>query len=142
MKKFLRILKYLLLSIISLAIIAGLVIYVKAKSASNKNMELLGPEAPSLTENGKTFRDLNKNGKLDVYEDRFAPLESRVEDLLSQMNLEEKAGTLFINMIGTTPKGEPMETPVLSSDPLVTVFSFMLPANSEMINFTALFRQL
>ena len=43
------------------------------------------------------FRDLNKNGKLDVYEDPRQPLESRVEDLLAQMTLEEKAGIMFIN---------------------------------------------
>lgn len=43
------------------------------------------------------FRDLNKNGKMDVYEDISQPVDKRVEDLLSQMNIEEKAGTLFIN---------------------------------------------
>lgn len=133
MKKFLRILKYLLLSIISLAIIAGLVIYFRAKSASNKNMELLGPEAPTLTENGRTFRDLNKNGILDVYEDSSAPLEARVEDLISQMNVEEKAGTMFVSMIGSTPKGKPMETPILSTDILVLGASLVLPTNSELI---------
>lgn len=49
---------------------------------------------------GKTapgFRDLNKNGKLDVYEDVKQPINARVKDLLAQMTLEEKAGTLFIN---------------------------------------------
>lgn len=49
------------------------------------------------TANGFTFRDLNKNGKLDVYEDPRQPIEARVEDLLGQMTLEEKAGMLFIN---------------------------------------------
>ena len=49
------------------------------------------------TENGRTFRDLNKNGKLDIYEDPRQPLEARIEDLLGQMTLEEKAGLLFIN---------------------------------------------
>src|SRR6266508_1728562 len=49
------------------------------------------------TENGFTFRDLNKNGKLDVYEDPRQPIDIRVEDLLRQMTLEEKAGLLFIN---------------------------------------------
>ncbi|HMN63132.1 MAG TPA: glycoside hydrolase family 3 N-terminal domain-containing protein, partial [Anaerolinea sp.] len=49
------------------------------------------------TEDGFTYRDLNKNGTLDIYEDPRQPLEARVEDLLSQMTLEEKAGTLFIN---------------------------------------------
>jgi beta-glucosidase len=49
------------------------------------------------TENGFTFRDLNKNGKLDIYEDPRQPVEARVEDLLAQMTLEEKAGTMFIH---------------------------------------------
>ena len=30
------------------------------------------------TENGFRFRDLNKNGKLDVYEDPRQPIEARV----------------------------------------------------------------
>lgn len=46
---------------------------------------------------GYQFRDLNKNGRLDVYEDARAPIENRIKDLLSQMTLEEKAGTMFIN---------------------------------------------
>jgi len=49
------------------------------------------------TEEGFRFRDLNKNGKLDVYEDPRQPLDARVEDLLQQMTLEEKAGLMFIN---------------------------------------------
>ena len=43
------------------------------------------------------YRDLNKNGKLDVYEDKNQPIENRVADLLAQMTVEEKAGMLFIN---------------------------------------------
>jgi beta-glucosidase len=38
----------------------------------------------------KTYRDLNKNGRLDVYENPRATVDARVEDLLSQMTLEEK----------------------------------------------------
>src|SRR5436853_7616847 len=34
--------------------------------------------------------DLNKNGRMDVYENQKAPIDRRVEDLLSQMNLNEK----------------------------------------------------
>ncbi len=49
------------------------------------------------TDNGVAFRDLNKNGKLDVYEDPRQPIEARVDDLLRQMTLVEKAGCLFIN---------------------------------------------
>jgi beta-glucosidase len=42
--------------------------------------------------------DLNKNGKKDIYEDSKADIEKRVENLLSQMTLEEKtcqAATLY-----------------------------------------------
>ena len=38
----------------------------------------------------KGWIDFNKNGKMDVYENPKAPLEDRVQDLLSQMTLEEK----------------------------------------------------
>ncbi|HZV70393.1 MAG TPA: glycoside hydrolase family 3 protein [Saprospiraceae bacterium] len=48
-------------------------------------------------ENPSAFRDLNKNGKKDIYEDSTASIDKRVEDLLSQMTLEEKAGMMFIN---------------------------------------------
>ena len=44
--------------------------------------------------NGKIYHkdwiDLNKNGRMDVYEDPSADLDARVEDLLSQMSIEEK----------------------------------------------------
>lgn len=57
-----------------------------------------------------TFRDLNKNGRLDVYEDPTQPIENRVEDLLNQMTLEEKAGQMFHTMIGIAPDGS-LENP-------------------------------
>ncbi|MCG8515592.1 MAG: hypothetical protein MI740_15740, partial [Halanaerobiales bacterium] len=34
--------------------------------------------------------DFNKNGKKDVYEDSGSKIDDRVEDLISQMNLDEK----------------------------------------------------
>jgi len=53
----------------------------------------------TLIKNGEDwdYRDLNKNGKLDIYEDSRQPVEARIDDLLGQMTLEEKAGMLFIN---------------------------------------------
>jgi len=48
-------------------------------------------------DHGFIYRDLNKNGRLDVYEDARQPIEARVDDLLNRMTLQEKAGTLFIN---------------------------------------------
>jgi hypothetical protein len=44
---------------------------------------------------GLPFRDLNRNGTLDPYEDSSRPVEERVSDLLGQMTLSEKAGLMF-----------------------------------------------
>ncbi len=44
-----------------------------------------------LEVDGLRFKDLNKNGALDVYEDWRQPTEARVNDLLSQMTNEQKA---------------------------------------------------
>ena len=55
----------------------------------------LKPEVKTLDIDGMSFRDLNKNNKLDRYEDYRLDTAQRVEDLISQMTLEEKVGTLF-----------------------------------------------
>ena len=96
-------------------------------------MELLGVEAPTLNQSGITYRDLNKNGKMDTYENPNASIDDRVNDLVAQMNVEEKAGSMYVSMIGTTPDGEPMETPILSTDPVNLMMSMVLPSNSKMI---------
>ncbi len=49
------------------------------------------------------FRDLNKNGRLDPYEDPRRPIEERVADLLAQMTLEEKAGLMFHTFVPVNP---------------------------------------
>jgi beta-glucosidase len=62
-----------------------------------------------LTENGYTFEDLNKNGKLDPYEDSRLGADKRVADLLGRMSLEEKVGLMFSPIIGLNPDGSPVE---------------------------------
>jgi beta-glucosidase len=76
---------------IPFAILALSAILPACSNSPSKN------EDGTLTINGFTFRDLNKNGKLDPYEDSRQPLEQRVTDVLQQMTLEEKAGMMFIN---------------------------------------------
>ena len=56
-------------------------------------------------EDGFAYRDLNKNGRLDPYEDPRRPIAERVEDLLAQLTLEEKAGLLFHTIIGMNADG-------------------------------------
>jgi beta-glucosidase len=65
---------------------------------------------PSIYHNG--WIDLNKNGRMDVYEDPKAPIDRRVEDLLSQMNLDEKTcqtATLYGVGRGRTGREAPLK---------------------------------
>ena len=57
------------------------------------------------------FRDLNKNGKIDVYEDAKQPVEARVNDLLKQMTIKEKAGMMFINGARVNADGSIQDKP-------------------------------
>jgi beta-glucosidase len=53
-----------------------------------------------LTVDGRQFRDANGSGTVDRYEDWRLPVESRVDDLVSRMTLEEKAGLMLIDTMG------------------------------------------
>jgi beta-glucosidase len=50
--------------------------------------------APLLTVDGLTFKNLNRNGKLDPYEDWRLLAEVRTADLVQRMSLEELAGVV------------------------------------------------
>ena len=50
-----------------------------------------------LTIDGKQFKDLNNNNKLDPYENWQLNVPKRVKDLISKMTLEEKAGLMLIS---------------------------------------------
>lgn len=51
----------------------------------------------TLKKSGLEFKDLNKNGKLDKYEDWRLPSDVRVNDLIAQMSIEEKIGFMLIS---------------------------------------------
>ena len=55
--------------------------------------------------NNQEFRDLNKNGMLDIYEDKSQSIDDRVNDLITQMSIEEKAGSIFIDITKVTFEG-------------------------------------
>ncbi len=132
MKKIVRILLYILGSLLGLIVLLFLIIWISISISSAKtireSVRLQSAEVMTLTTEGLTFRDLNKNGKLDVYEDPGEAVESRVGDLISQMTLEEKAGTMFFSMVAMKKDGSVSEKPSLS-DP----FSLMIKGTSEMI---------
>jgi beta-glucosidase len=103
-------------------------LYFSSRSQSKDNMAKLGAEASTLLVDSKSFRDLNKNGKLDTYEDHREPVEARVNDLLEQMTLEEKAGLMFITMTAVGKQGELGEIKTITNP-----FSISFLANSEMV---------
>jgi len=128
MKKAFKIIGYILLVLLIIALLTGIFFFVKWNRTSTANMKLVGVEAPTLTTNRYSFRDLNKNGQLDVYEDGRATIDDRVQDVMNQMTLEEKAGLLFITMIGMNGDGSLNEVPSIS-EPL----TFILESNSSMV---------
>jgi beta-glucosidase len=73
-----------------------------AQRATRAQPVLGARSAPIIEQGGLRFRDLDRNGKVDPYEDwRLAPAE-RARDLVSRMTLEEKAGAM---MHGTARAG-------------------------------------
>lgn len=128
MKKLLRFIGYFFGGLILILLLTYLVYSIKWQRESSATMKLAGEVAPRLTQDGITYRDLNKNGKLDVYEDSRAYLEARVNDLISQMNIEEKAGLMCVHFLGMESDGSLMETPTFS-DP----FSFLCENTSSTI---------
>ena len=48
-----------------------------------------------IIKNDTRYRDLYKNGKIEVYENKNLTSEQRADDLLKKMNIEEKVGQMF-----------------------------------------------
>ena len=71
--------------------------FTACSDQSNQKLQpVLGSKSVTILEKkGLQFRDLNKNGELDLYEDWRLSDSARIADLLSQMTLEEKVGLLF-----------------------------------------------
>jgi len=115
-----------------LAFLLILLIYLynvlKWSGDSSKNLSLLKEAPQQIVQAGFGFRDLNKNGRLDPYEDSRQSIEIRVENLLTQMTIEEKAGLMFINMTSMNENGSLFEKPKLS-EPI----SFFLGTNSSLV---------
>lgn len=75
---------------------------------NNKGADLgYSPESgiKILTINGKKFKDLNKNGKLDKYEDWRLSADERAKDLASKMTVEQIAGLMLYSRHQSLPAG-------------------------------------
>ena len=66
------------------------------KVVTQKGGATLGyTSAPLLTVDKYAFKDLNRNGALDPYEDWRLPAEDRAKDLAAQLSIEEIAGLML-----------------------------------------------
>lgn len=82
-------------------------VMLAAQSAQAATQPNLGARAaPVISVDGLKFKDLNRSGALEPYEDWRLGAEVRARDLVGRMTLPEKAGVL---MHGTLPApGDPM----------------------------------
>lgn len=69
------------------------------RTVANKGGQALAYAASSgirlLTDKGYAFKDLNRNGNLDPYEDWRLPVDARAKDLASRMSVEQIAGLML-----------------------------------------------
>ena len=76
---------------------------------TNEGGQALGYSTTSgvaiLTVDGFGFKDLNKNGALDPYEDWRLPAAARAEDLAARMSVEEIAGLMLYSRHQAVPAG-------------------------------------
>lgn len=136
MKRILKILGYILLSFLGIVVLAIFIFngYYGQLNSKAKN-ELV--EVKVLNENGIKFRDLNKNGKLDIYEDNRQEIENRIDNLLSQMTMEEKVGMMWHPPIGVGKKGEVLGKPNPAAFSMVSSWDVLV---NKKINHYNLFR--
>lgn len=76
---------------------------------SNKKGQTLGYSTTSgvslLTDKGYAFKDLNKNGALDIYEDWRLSADERAADLASRLSVKEIAGLMLYSSHQAIPSG-------------------------------------
>ncbi len=73
-------------------LLPSLVLALPAYAQTASQPVVTSTSAPIITVAGKRFRDLNRNGTLEPYEDWRLPSAARATDLVGRMTLEEKAG--------------------------------------------------
>ena len=97
MKREFSLLKKIIYSLLLFTFLASIFASINLYKPLQKNKlnKSLTDEVTLLRSDGLTFRDLNKNNLLDVYEDHRLSSEIRVNDLLAKMTTEEKVGQMF-----------------------------------------------
>jgi beta-glucosidase len=105
---------------ISLILLTGMMIAGYKKPDKNKEENILYVKNPNggpvlgyaagsgvkiLQQDGFYFKDLNKNGKLDPYEDWRLPVDTRAKNLASLMSVDQIAGLMLYSRHQAIPAG-------------------------------------
>lgn len=107
-------LSFLIVASTTLMLVSGCKNWTESGTGSlrivtNKGGQTLGYDSSSavkiLTVKGFAFKDLNKNGKLDKYEDWRLSAEERAKDLASKMSVEQIAGLMLYSAHQAIPSG-------------------------------------
>src|ERR1700733_9551404 len=84
-------------SVVALLLVLSPLSFLRGQPGEVRQPTLGHRSVPLLTVGELQFKDLNRNGKLDKYEDWRLSNEERSKDLLSKMTLEEKVGFMLIS---------------------------------------------
>jgi beta-glucosidase len=119
----------------------------------NANGPTLGYSSKSgvkiLTVGGLAFKDLNKNGKLDKYEDWRLPVDIRAKDLASQLSVQQIAGLMLYSAHqaipsmgrggfgGGTYDGKPFAEGMDASEPTDQQKDFLIKDNLRHVLITS-----
>lgn len=89
--------KYIFTRLLTAGTTLACLAFSNAPADAQKQPVLGSRSVKTLTDRGLSFKDLNKNGKLDRYEDWRLPVDARIQDLISQMTIDEKIGFMLIS---------------------------------------------
>jgi beta-glucosidase len=94
-------------TLVPAALFFSIALPLHAQSPKPSQPKLGYRSAKVLHVDGLDFKDLNHNGKLDLYEDWRQSPEARAKDLVSQLTVEEIAGLMMHGTLPTAPAGAP-----------------------------------
>jgi beta-glucosidase len=108
--------------LVGLIAFSGLLFPAAGQSKATPRQPVLGTRSAKILRlGGLQFKDLNKNGQLDPYEDWRLSAGARSQDLLAKMSLEEKVGFMLIST--TRLKNDWSFQAPQSKDPITSDFN-------------------
>ncbi|MDG2397221.1 MAG: glycoside hydrolase family 3 N-terminal domain-containing protein [Flavobacteriaceae bacterium] len=107
--------------------------YLNQKRTLKNYYSQIGPPVKNIFIDGIKYRDLNKNGLLDPYENHLLTIEERVQDLTYKMTIEEKSGLMYLSVSRMNSKGDPIDLPEINFNPFSIFMSLMFPGTSALI---------